>query len=186
MNKKIKYVIIIFLLIGLSITTTTAIAYWSTVIDTSNVVIEVSDQKANLVVVDLSSTTGLWLVPEGYDYFVGEVDEVEIEYQVSINKELLRTVNLIVEKLKVTIGGSETYSHLVEVIIDEQLNSNSFELFNDKILIRVRIRLQEPIDLDEAIEKGFNHSRVNVEDSKNAYEAIKGQQIKIEIGFRVE
>jgi len=185
-NKKIKYVVIIVLLLAFAVSSATATAYWSTVINTGNVVIEVSEQEANLVVVDLNSTANVWLVPEGYDYFVGEVDEVELEYLVSIDKELLKSVNLIVERLVVTIGGSETYSQLVEVIIEDQLNSKTFELFNDTVLIRVRIRLQEPIDMVEAIENGLDHSLVNVEDSQAAYESIKGQEIRIEIGFRVE
>ena len=186
MKGKIKYVVIIAILIGFAFTFTSAVAYWSTEVNTSNVEVEVSDQAANLQIIDLNTEVDGWLVPVGYDFFVGEVTEVELRYEVSLDKELIRTINLIVEKIEVSIGGETTYAHLVEVVIGGEEDMKVYDLYNDKVTVVVKVRLQEPIDADEALEKGLSSDVVNVEDSISAYESIKGQEIKIVIGFRVE
>jgi len=155
-------------LIGFAFTFTSAVAYWSVEIDSGNVDVEISEIEASLEIIDLNGHVSGWLVPAGYDFFQGEVTEVEFTYEVSLDRELVRTVNLIVEKLEVTINGETTYAHLVE--------SSAV----------VKVRLTEPIDAEEAIQRGLDASRVNVEDSIGAYEAIRGQEISIELGFRVE
>lgn len=186
MKNKLKYIVIISALISLAFTTTSALAYWETVVNTENVVVEVAEHQANLQVLDLNQEFHGWLVPEGYDFILGEVTEVTFSYEVSLDKELIRTMNLIVEKMEVTIGGETTYAHLVEVTIGDEEDLKVFDIYNDKITIVIRVRLQEPIDLDEANERSLDLSSVNVEDSQDAYEEIKGQEIRIELGFRVE
>ena len=186
MKGKIKYLVIIALLIGFTFTFTSTIAYWSTEVNTSNLEIEVSEQTANLEVVDLSGTIEGWLVPEGYALFEGEVSEIVLQYEISLDKELIRTVDLIVETLEVTIGGESTYAHLVEVSIGGENDSKIYDLYNDKVTVIIKVRLKEPIDSDEALEKGLSLDLVNVEDSLAAYESIKGQEINLKIGFRVE
>ncbi len=186
MKHKIKYVVIIATLISLAFTSTSVVAYWSTVVNTENVVVEVAEHQANLQILDLNGEFHGWLVPKGYDFILGEVTEVEFRYEVSLDKELIRTMNLIVEKMEVTIGGLTTYAHLVEVTIGDEQDLKVFDIYNDIVMIVIRVRLQEPIDLDEANERSLDLSSVNVEDSQVAYEAIKGQEIRIELGFRVE
>ena len=183
---KIKYIVIIVILIGFAFTFTSAVAYWSLEIDTSNVDVEISEQEASLEIIDLNGSVTGWLVPEGYDFFSGEVAEVEFTYEVSLDKELVRTVNLIVEKMVVTINGETTYAHLVEVIIGGEKDIKNYDLYNDLVTVVVKVRLLEPIDAAEAIQRGLDASSVNVVDSIGAYESIRGQEISIELGFRVE
>lgn len=185
MKGKSKYIVVIAILIGLALSVTGAVAYWTSSLSTGNVVVELSDNEINLEVNDLNGQfTGL-LVPLGYDYFSGEVTEVELVYEVSIEEELLRSVQLLVERLEVTIAGSSDYSHLVVVTIDDSLDQNIFDLSNDEIRIIVRVRLMEPIDEQEALERGLSSEMVNVTNSQEAYEAIKGQTINIKLGFKI-
>ena len=182
---KSKYIVIIAILMGLALSISGVVAYWTSGLSTGNVVVELSDNEVNLEVNDLNGQfTGL-LVPVGYDYFSGEVTEVELVYEVSIEEELIRSVQLMVEKLEVTIAGSTAYSHLVEVTIDNVLNQNVYDLFNDQIRIIVRVKLMEPIDEQEALIRGLSSEMVNVTNSQLAYEAIKGQTINIKLGFRI-
>ena len=185
MKGKSKYIVIIAILIGLALSITGVVAYWASGLSTGNVVVELSDNEVNLEVNDLNGQfTGL-LVPVGYDYFSGEVTEVELVYEVSIEEELIRSVQLMVEKQEVTIAGNTTYSHLVVVTIDEVLDQNVYDLLNDQIRIIVKVRLLEPIDEQEALERGLSSEMVNVTNSQIAYEAIKGQTINIKLGFKV-
>ena len=182
---KSKYIVIIAILIGLALSVTGVVAYWSSSLSSGNVIVELSGNEVNLQVDDLNGQfTGL-LVPVGYDYFVGEVTEVELVYEVSIEEELIRSVQLLVEKLEVTIAGSSSYSHLVEVTIGDVLDQNVYDLLNDEVRIIVKVRLLEPIDEQEALERGLSSEMVNVENSQLAYEAIKGETINIKIGFKV-
>lgn len=182
---KSKYIVIIAILIGLALSVTGVVAYWTSGLSTGNVVVELSDNEVNLEVDDLNGQfTGL-LVPVGYDYFSGEVTEVELVYEVSIEEELIRSVQLMVEKQEVTIAGDTTYSHLVVVTIDEVLDQNVYDLLNDQIRIIVKVRLLEPIDEQEAFERGLSSEMVNVTNSQIAYESIKGQTINIKLGFKV-
>jgi len=185
-KSKIKYIVLIVFLIAFAFTFTSAVAYWSTELDTTNIVVEVSDVDASLIVDDKNEEFTGYLVPEGYAFFVGEVTEVVFTYEVSLDKELINIQSLVVEKLEVTIGGETTYAHLVEVTIGDEIDIKEYDLYNDIVTVIVRVRLIEPIDSEEALEKGISLDRVNVEDSLGAYESIKGQQINIKIGFRFE
>ncbi len=185
MKGKSKYIVIIAILIGLALSVTGVVAYWSSSLSSGNVIVELSGNEVNFQVDDLNGQfTGL-LVPVGYDYFAGEVTEVELVYEVSIEEELIRSIQLLVEKLEVTIAGSSTYSHLVEVTIGDVLDQNIYDLLNDEVRIIVKVRLLEPIDEQEALERGLSSEMVNVENSAAAYEAIKGETINIKIGFKV-
>ncbi|MDY0023746.1 MAG: hypothetical protein RBR66_02345 [Candidatus Izemoplasmatales bacterium] len=186
MKSKIKYIVLIVFLVAFAFTFTSAVAYWSTELDTTNIVVEVSDVDASLIVDDNNEEFTGYLVPEGYAFFVGEVTEVVFTYEVSLDKELINIQSLVVEKLEVTIGGETTYAHLVEVTIGDEIDIKEYDLYNDIVTVIVRVRLIEPIDSEEALEKGISLDRVNVEDSLGAYESIKGQQINIKIGFRFE
>jgi len=186
LRNKIIYIIMIVVLLGFAFTFTSAVAYWSTELDTTNVQIEVSDEVAHLEVLDMNSEVTGWLVPEGFDHFAGEVTEVIFRYQVSLDKELIRTINLIVESMEVTIGGETTYAHLVDIDIGGEKDLKIYDLYNDSVTVVIKVRLIEPIDALEAASKGIDTSKINVEDSVSAYESIKGQKIEITLGFRIE
>lgn len=170
---------------GLAISITGVASYWSSNLSAVNVVVELSSNEVNLHVDDLNDQSPGLLVPMGYDYFEGEVTEIKFVYEVSIEGELKRNIQLLVEKLEVTIAGSNAYSHLVLVTIGDVLDQNVYDLSNDKIRVIVKVRLLEPIDEQEALERGLSLEMVNVENSAAAYEAIKGGIINIKLGITV-
>lgn len=178
--------IIVVLLIALGFTSTAAFAYWQDVTSLGNVQIEFSGEDATLEIVELHETFTGKLVPEGRAYFTDEVEEVVLQYQVSISRELARTMNLIVEATQVLIEGDDTYAHLVEITIDGSKNKVVRDIFNELVVVTVTVRLIEPIDAAEAALLGLDPERVNVEDSVAAYHAIKGKTVTITLGFGVQ
>ncbi len=185
-GKSAQIVIIIILIIALGFTSTAAYAYWTDVKTYSNVVLEFEGEDANLVIEQQSEAFTGMLVPEGYANFTGEVEEVVFVYEVSVDKELAKTMNLIVEAIDVTIDGVVDYEHLVEITIGNGDRYLVNELFNSVVTITITVRLLEPIDAAEAVERGLSEELVNVEDSEAAFNAIKGKTINFTISFRVE
>ncbi len=185
-RKTVPYIIIIVLLIALGFTSTAAFAYWQDVERVGNVVIRFDGEDAELKA-DLTSDefTGM-LVPEGYIYFDGEVDYVEFEYDVYLTRALVQSMNLVIEAIDIKIDDEVTYGHLVEINIQNQGDLFVGELFNSTVKITVIVRLLEPIDQEEAIERGLDPSLVNVDDSRQAYDDIKGKTISFSLSFRVE
>jgi len=123
------------------------------------------------------------LVPQGYRMFTNDVDEVEFTYNAGISRELINSVNLHISATNITIGGEETYAQLVDINILNQGDKAQTDLFNDTVSITIVVRLIEPIDEAEAVQKDLDTSRVNVEDSKEAYESIKGEVIEFTLEF---
>jgi predicted ribosomally synthesized peptide with SipW-like signal peptide len=185
-KKSAQIVIIIILIIALGFTSTAAYAYWTDVKTYSNVVLEFEGEDANLVIEQQSEAFTGMLVPQGYANFTGEVEEVVFVYEVSVDKELAKTMNLIVEAIDVTIDGVVDYEHLVEITIGNGDRYFVNELFNSVVTITITVRLLEPIDAAEAVERGLSEELVNVEDSEAAFNAIKGKTINFTISFRVE
>jgi predicted ribosomally synthesized peptide with SipW-like signal peptide len=185
-KKSAQIVIIIILIIALGFTSTAAYAYWTDVKTYSNVVLEFEGEDANLVIEQQSEAFTGMLVPEGHANFTGEVEEVVFVYEVSVDKELAKTMNLIVEAIDVTIDGVVDYEHLVEITIGNGDRYFVNELFNSVVTITITVRLLEPIDAAEAVERGLSEELVNVEDSEAAFNAIKGKTINFTISFRVE
>lgn len=185
-GKVANIVVIVMLLVALGFTSSAAFAYWQDVSSVGNVVIRFPGQDARLEVDELHDEFTGRLVPQGRVYFEGEVDEVVFQYEVSIDQTLVQTMNLIVRAVDVNIGDEDTYAHLVDITIGNQKNEMTYELFNSKITVTVIVRLLEPIDQDEADEKGLDPSVVNVDDGKAAFEAIKGETISFAITFGVE
>ena len=185
-KRSAQLVIIVILIIALGFTSTAAYAYWTDVTTYSNVVLEFEGEDANLVIEEHSeSFTGV-LVPRGNAFYTGEVEEVVFEYDVHVDKELAQTMNLVVEAIEVKIDGLEEYEHLVEITIG---NGNRYfvnELFNSVVTITVTVRLLEPIDAAEAVERGLSEDVVNVLDSEAAFNAIKGKTISFTLSFKVE
>ena len=178
----VPIVVIILLLIALGFTSTAAFAYWQQLAVEGNVVIRFDGEDANLDVSLISEDFTGRLVPEGHIMFDGEVEEVTFEYQVSLDKELVKSVNLIVESVNVKIGESDEYAHLVDITINGTKNVHTNELFNSVVTITVVVRLIEPLDTSEVEDPNL----ANVLDSREAYEAIRDQSINFTLNFSVE
>ncbi|MFU8793376.1 MAG: hypothetical protein ACNA7K_05050 [Acholeplasmataceae bacterium] len=183
--KVVQIAVIMFLLVSLSFTTTAAFAYWRDVTVTTPVDVAIIGEGGELVVTDLSSSLEGQLVPEGRAYFVGDVDVVMMSYQVSVTRDLINEMDLVVRAHSILINDLDTYSHLIEIKIGDDVTEGVFAMFNEVVTITISIRLIEPIDEAEAIEKGFNLDRVNVEDSREAYNQIKGQSISFALSFEL-
>lgn len=184
-KKFVPIVIIIMLTIALGFTSSAAFAYWQDVSEVGNVVIRFEGENANLLVDEMHSPFTGMLVPTGYVNFEGEVDEVVFEYDVSLDKTLVQTMNLVVTATEIKIGDSDVYAELVLISINNQSETFVGELFNSKVTVRIVVKLLEPIDEAEAIERGLNPTLVNVEDSRQAFNDIKGQTISFKITFSV-
>ena len=185
-KKTIPYLIITMLVIALGFTSSAAFAYWQDVSEIGNVVIRFEGEDANLVVEAQHDEFTGKLVPEGYVYFAGEVEEVVFEYDVSVDKTLVQSMNLVVEAKDVLIGESDEYAHLVDISIGNAKDYFVNELFNSVVTVTIVVKLLEPIDSDEATERELSSELVNVEDSELAYNTIKGEDISFTISFRVE
>ncbi len=185
-KRYVSIVVIIMLFVALGFTSTAAFAYWSDVSELSNVVIIFDPEDANLVIEERVEGVNGMLVPQGYVFFEGQVDYATFQYDVSIDRSLVNSMNLVVEAVEVTINGLTDYEHLVEITIGNGDRRQVRELFNTTVTISVVIRLIEPIDAAEAVERGFGVERVNVEDSVAAYNAIIGQTISFTLRFSVQ
>ncbi len=181
-GKYIQILIIILLIIALAFTSTAAIAYWNDVNSNSNVIIEFGGEDTELRILETGDSFTGKLVPDGKAFFLGEYEEAVFTYSVSVDNELVRSVNLIVEAIDVMIGDSDQYAHLVDITINGTKFEHTNELFNSAVEIVVVIKLLEPLDLSEV----ENPEDANVEDSVAAFNAIKGEDLSFTLSFRVE
>jgi len=182
--KKIQFGILGLLIIGFVFTVSSALAYWQEVTVSNTVDVVVIREGAELIVDDLNNELDdKRLVPQGYRMFTNDVDEVKFTYNAGISRELINSVNLHISATNITIGGEETYAQLVDINILNQGDKAQTDLFNDTVSITIVVRLIEPIDEAEAVQKDLDASRVNVEDSKEAYESIKGEVIEFTLEF---
>lgn len=176
-----------FLFVGFMFTSSSALAYWRDVTVSKEVEIVTIGEPIEIIVTDINDGNGsLRLVPAGYAISVGDVEEIELQYEISVSRELLNTVDLYITTYDILINDLDTYSHLVDISIMGFEDQVVLDLYNDTITITVLIRLIEPIDADEALEKGLDPSMVNVDDSVLAYEEIKGQIISFVLGFELQ
>ena len=180
----INLVVILILLLALGFTTTLAIKYWKEVSKLGNVTITIgTDEDIEMNVVKISPTFSGVLVPEGYAYFEGEVDQVLFEYSVSLDKVLIKTMNLLVEAIDIKIDGKTKYAHLVEVTIEEEVGKKEIDFLNETVTINIVVKLLEPVDANEALETG---KLANVENGELAFQEIKGKQIEFVLRFNIE
>lgn len=183
-TRKIQLGILGLLIIGFVFTVSSAFAYWQEVTVSNTVDVVVIREGAQLIVDDLNDQTeDKRLVPEGHTMFTGDVDEVAFSYNVGISRELINTVNLHVNATDITIGGDDTYAHLIDINIMGQGDRAKTDLFNDTVTITATVTLIEPIDEAEVTQEGLDPGAVNVEDSKVAYEAIKGEPVVFTLEF---
>lgn len=188
MNQRtIQLATLSFLLVGFIFTSTSALAYWRDVTVSKDIEIVTIGEPIEIIVTDINNGSAqLNLVPQGYAISVGDVEQVELQYEVSVSRELLNSVNLIITASDILINDVDTYSHLVDITIMGFDDQAILDLYNDTITITVQLRLIEPIDAQEAIDKGLDPSLVNVADSVLAYEEINGQTITFVLGFELQ
>jgi len=174
------------LIIALGFTSSAAFAYWTDISSLSNLVVVFEGEDASLVIQETSSAFEGKLIPKGYVYFEGEVDQVVFQYDVSVDKTLVNSMNLVVQASDIKIGGLVDYEHLVDIQIGDGDRYLVNELFNSVVTITITVRLLEPIDAAEAAARGLGGEEVNVENSVIAFDAINGEAISFTISFRVE
>ncbi len=185
-RRSIQYLVIVLLVAALGFTSSAVVAYWNDVKNVSNVVVNFDDEEAKLLIEQTSEDFTGTLVPQYYDLFEGQFDEAVFTYTVSVDKTLVKEVNLIVEAINVQIGDSYDYADLVHITINADDGYHVNNLFNSEVTIVVVVTIEEPIDLEEANMRGLDESLVNVENSVAAYEAIKGEIISFTLSFTVE
>jgi len=169
---------ILFLLAGFAFTSTSALAYWREVNTLKDVQVTTIGSPVEIIVADLNQgNESLRLVPMNYTISVGDVERIELYYNVGVSRELLNEVELHINAVNVLINDLSIYSHLVKITIMEQSSNAVLNLFKDTLLITIVVELIEPIDNEEAIRLGLDLDLVNVEDSVAAYETINGQDI---------
>lgn len=184
-KKYVPIIIILMLLTALGFTSSAAFAYWQDVSKVGNVVIRFGSPDANLEYEIVHDEFEGELVPEGYVFYEGETDSIVFEYDVWLDRTLVQLMDLSVIASDLKIGDSTEYNHLIDITINGSQMSYSGELFNDRVRVQVTVRLIEPIDLEEATNRGLDLSLVNVEDSQQAFEDIKGETISFKISFSV-
>jgi len=184
-RKVVQIAITAMLLLSLSFTTTAVFAYWREVNVENLVFVHVIGESGELILTNLNDELEGQLVPEGRAYFVGDVEEVILTYTVGVSKELINEMDLIITATNVLISDDDTYSHLIDIEILGSKDQAVIAMYLDIVMITIRVRLIEPIDLAEALEFGLDESRVNVEDSVAAYNAIKGQEITFGLNFQL-
>ena len=184
-RKVVQIAITAMLLISLSFTTTAVFAYWREVNVENLVFVQVIGEAGKIIITDLNEELEGQLVPEGRAYFVGDVEEVTFSYDISVSRDLINEMDLIITATNILINDDDTYSHLIDIEILGNKDQTVIEMYLDVVTVTIRVRLIEPIDLAEALELGLDESRVNVDDSVAAYHAIKGQEITFGISFQL-
>ena len=178
---------LLFLLIGLSFTMTSALAFWKEVTVTNEVEVTTIGSAVEIVVTDLNEgNDSLRLVPTGYAISVGDVERIELYYNIGVSRELLNLVTLEISINDILIDSDVTYSHLVKVSVMGEVGGANIDLFNDTITITIVVELLEPIDLEEATLEGLDLDLVNVIDAVQAYEDINGKNISFILGFELK
>jgi hypothetical protein len=176
-----------FLMIGLVFTSGSAFAYWQDVTVSRTVEVVTIGEPVEITLSTVQSVDeSLSLVPNGYAITEGLIEEALFIYEVGVSRELLTTVDLIISISNIYIGEDDTYSHLVDIEVMGQDDTATVDIENDLVTIYVVVKIIEPIDEEEAIEKGFDTSRVNVEDSVEAFYEIVGKEITFEVQFELQ
>ncbi len=175
-----------FLLIGLAFTSTSALAFWQEVTVTNEVEVLTIGEPVEILITDLNVGDDVVnLVPSGYAIAVGDVEKIELYYDIGVSRELLNQVILRITVNDILISDDSTYSHLVKITVIDEVGGKDLDLFNDTITITIIVELLEPIDMDEAILEGLDIDLVNVEDAVLAYEEINGQTISFVLEFEL-
>ena len=166
---------------------TSAFAFWRDVTVATEVEVITLGSPIEILVTDLNqSNSELRLVPTGYAMSVGDVELIELSYDIGVSRELLNQVTLQVSINDILIDGSDLYSHLIDIKVMGEEDGVELDLYNDTLTITIIVELLEPIDLEEAINEGLDMDLVNVENAIEAYETIQGKNISFTIGLELK
>jgi hypothetical protein len=173
--------------VGLAFTVTSAFAFWREVTVKTEVEIVTLGSPIEILVTDLNQLNDdLRLVPKGYAMAVGDVELIELSYDIGVSRELLNQVTLQVLIEDILIDGNDTYSHLVKIEVMGEEGGVELDLYNETITITIIVEILEPIDLEEALEDGLDLDLVNVENSVEANDSIQGKNITFAIALELK
>ena len=185
-GRTVRLATLFFLLVGFAFTSTSALSYWREVTVSYDISLVTIGEPVELIIDDLNQNKDvMYLVPAGYVFTTDETDQIILEYEISVSKELLNAVDLHMMIKDILIDGNSTYSHFVDITILGISDEVVLDLYNSIILVTIEIRLIEPIDLDEAIKRNLDFSLVNTEDSVQAYEDLKGKDIQFTLSLEL-
>lgn len=154
--KKVLALVLIVLALGGS---TLAFAWWDNLETTQNN-ITVGVGEGVTISVDLEDQTAGTLVPSGVVMKTGDVTEVEVEFEVSLDQtNLLSALSLNVDVLNIEIDGDATYASLVNTSID-----NPGSIQNDNVTVTITITLDMP-------------------DNQTEYDAVANKNITFDVTF---
>ena len=101
---------ILFLLAGFAFTSTSALAYWREVNTLKDVQVTTIGSPVEIIVADLNQgNESLRLVPMNYTISVGDVERIELYYNVGVSRELLNEVELHINAVNVLINDLSIY-----------------------------------------------------------------------------
>lgn len=164
-DSKTNKSILILAIIAVVVTIISMISYVINLHIKTNIKIEIDYSYSNISI-DLDSKTKGKLVPVGRVTNTSEVDKHIYEYIVIIaDDELEAHQELVVSVKYLEITNSES-SHLVLINIDGTGMTHTYMLTDNRIVVRVEIMLEEPIDEEE-------------------YFAIVNEEIKIILNFKI-
>ncbi len=186
-SRLVKPVTLLFLLVGFAFTSTSALSYWKEVTVPLDIELVTIGEPVEVVIEDLNKDREIkYLVPSGYILTTDETDQIVLEYEVGVSKELLNVVDLHINVEDILVDGDSIYSHLVNITVMGSSDEVILDLYNSTILITIVIQLEEPIDLEEANERNLDINLVNVQDSVQAYEDLFGKDIMFTLSFKLQ
>ena len=136
MFKKLAIVLVALLALG---GTVSAYAWWDTLQETQNETLTVGEGTDLVVNVTASAPSGKVLIPAGQVLGVNDVNEIVLQYNVNLTKELQSDLTLAVTASNVLIGGDATNAGLVNIAITPNQNINS-----STVSVTVTVTLTEP------------------------------------------
>jgi len=158
--KKLFAAIAIAILIG---GTAMAFSWWDNLSQEQNETLQVGEGVTLVVEAEATAPANKVLVPEGVTMKTNDVDEIVLTYNVSLDQEVIDPLDLGVVASNVLIGGSSTYSNLINIDIAKA----SSTVNNTDVLVTVTVSLTMP-------------------SSQEIYNAIKDQSITFTLTFTGE
>lgn len=185
-NRLTKTLLLSLLFVFFAFGSSFAYGYFQRISFISSTIVDFEGETPTLQVEYIDQPINVTLVPQGRALLPTQVETVGMNYRLSIDKALARTMDLVVDAASISIGTSSEYAGLIEVYIDGQPMSVTRDIFNEEVVVNATIRLKEPIDAAEAMRRGLPLSAVNVADAKVAYAAIAGQELRVTFRFAIQ
>lgn len=137
-----------------------AYSYWDNLQNDQQITVTAGQGVTLQVSAQATAPAGKVLVPSGVVMGPNDVNEIDLSYNVSLDKAAASALNLDVTSSNVQIGGSTTYASLVNITITPA----STTVNDSNVLVSIVITLTEPADV-------------------TAYNAIIGQDITFDLTF---